>query len=134
LHAAAVQNLTDVVQVLFEAGADVHAAEQTGFTPLRAAANCGHAHVVSLLLSYQADTECTMTDTGFTPLHYAAARGDEAVVRVLLKGGANLHASTLTDVTVLSAAATITNQGTLLLLSCCCLQVVMLMSAILPRY
>lgn len=74
------------------AGADIHARDGDGSTPLHAAALVGHAAAVTALLAAGADIEAR-DDLGSTPLH-VAARGHAAVVTALLDAGADGTART----------------------------------------
>ncbi|XP_048214551.1 alanine aminotransferase 1 isoform X2 [Perognathus longimembris pacificus] len=51
-----------MVQQLLEAGADVNARDSECWTPLHAAATCGHLHLVELLISRGADLLAVNTD------------------------------------------------------------------------
>ena len=73
LYAAAFCGKTQIVQMLLEAGADVHAATNKGQTPLFAAAQKGHAEIVKSLLQAGADVH-RATDDGRTPLSVATER------------------------------------------------------------
>ena len=95
LHAAAFENPNPAVTAaLIEAGADIHARQEDGPTPLHDAAT---AEVVALLLAAGADTEARATYWGWrqpngrdmTPLHVAAKRGNAAVFMALLEAGAD---------------------------------------------
>lgn len=61
LHAAAGRH-PPVCEILVEAGADVNARQEGGWTPLHAAARSGHAETVELLLSRGADPSLTNDD------------------------------------------------------------------------
>ncbi|GGL86066.1 hypothetical protein GCM10010840_25020 [Deinococcus aerolatus] len=54
LHSAVAGNHAGLVRTLMDAGADVNAAQQGGFTPLMGAAQNGNAELVRLLLSHGA--------------------------------------------------------------------------------
>lgn len=75
------------VNLLLEAGADVHALNKWRETPLLTAANHGQAGAVAALLQRGADP-CKCTDTGWSPLSIAAYKGHDEVVRILLEEGA----------------------------------------------
>ena len=91
------------IRTLLAAGADVDAADASGFTPLHVAAAQGHADAVKALLAAGADIEA-VTDKGHTPLHAAAWVGQVDVVAALLAAGAYPEAETEGGVTPLHAA------------------------------
>ncbi|KAK3236837.1 hypothetical protein CYMTET_53048, partial [Cymbomonas tetramitiformis] len=109
LHKAAENGHLEVVTLLLEIGADVHARNKVEFTPLIRAAMCGHADVVEQLM-LGSDSELEARDKmGFTALIRAAAAGHEEVLRVLLKysspRGADIAATTKNGSTALHRAA-----------------------------
>lgn len=55
LHQCCIDDFQEMVQQLLEAGADVNARDSECWTPLHAAATCGHLHLVELLISRGAD-------------------------------------------------------------------------------
>eukprot|EP00090_Calanus_glacialis_P016589 TRINITY_DN25942_c0_g1_i1.p1 TRINITY_DN25942_c0_g1~~TRINITY_DN25942_c0_g1_i1.p1 ORF type:complete len:120 (-),score=19.98 TRINITY_DN25942_c0_g1_i1:447-806(-) len=61
----------------------------TGWIPLHAAAEAGHAQVTDLLLSKGANVELC-TDTGYNALHLAASGGHIEVCQKLVKAGSPL--------------------------------------------
>jgi ankyrin repeat protein len=72
LHFAAHRGLTDVVQALLAAGADVHALEAVSqSTPLHWAAEGGHLAIVDLLLAHGASLEVRDDWHRLTPLGWA---------------------------------------------------------------
>jgi len=76
----------DVVELLLDAGADVHAWDDYA---LRLAAQHDHADVVELLL----DAGANVHAKDDYALRWAAERGHIDVVAVLLDAGANVHAA-----------------------------------------
>ncbi|XP_018026394.1 ankyrin repeat domain-containing protein 17 isoform X3 [Hyalella azteca] len=81
----------DLAQVLLAMRANV---EDRGFkgdcTPLMEAASAGHADIVRLLLSHNAEVNA-QSSSGNTPLMYACAAGHTEVVKLLLEHNANVE-------------------------------------------
>jgi ankyrin repeat protein len=75
---------------LIDQGADVHAKDNGGHTPLHRACRYGHAEVVKALLEKGADVHAK-DSTGWTPLHYACKEGHAEVAKALLVKGADVH-------------------------------------------
>jgi ankyrin repeat protein len=93
LMVAAGAGRLDLITVLLAAGADLHAADERGYTALffachDAEADCGHPEVVVLLARAGADIEAPI-GFGVRPLMYAAGNGEAGVVRALLDCGAD---------------------------------------------
>ena len=91
LHIAARLNLPVLTISLLNRGADVHAKDKSGFTPLHLAAFQDASAMAEVLLKGGADANANAND-GRTPLHYAADKNASGVVEVLLKGGADVNA------------------------------------------
>lgn len=70
LHAAAANGSSDTCDALLQAGAQVDAQQEGGFTPLHAAAQSGNEPLIRLLQKYSADAGITTYD-GKTPLELA---------------------------------------------------------------
>jgi len=105
-----------VVRLLLDAGADVHAKDNQGVTPLDRAAEYGTTNLAKLLLSEGAALDiftaagCGATNfvaaavardpalvkatkaNGTTPLHWAVRTGQESAAELLLKAGADANA------------------------------------------
>ena len=79
------------VLAMINAGADVHAKNNDGNTPLHAAAWKGNAEVIPVLIKAGADVHAKNND-GNTPLHSAAFWGKAEVIPVLIKAGADVNA------------------------------------------
>ena len=84
------------VQALLNAGADVAAKDQAGFTSLHKASESGHAAVVQTLLEHGANVAARDNtpddEQGSTSLHAASANGHATVVQALLEHGADVAA------------------------------------------
>ena len=78
LHHFAGQDNVDKVQELLASGADVHALDGDGATPLHFAADRGAAAAAECLLAGGADVSAR-DGGGMTALHYAACSGHEEV-------------------------------------------------------
>jgi ankyrin repeat protein len=116
LFLAAQNNRLDVLKLLIAAGADVNVACDDGSTPLHAAAENGHAGVVSALIATAGvDLNAALTgddSAGVTPL-YLAARGNRLdVVKLLIAAGADVNMTCVDDgCTPLHKAAAIGHAG-----------------------
>jgi ankyrin repeat protein len=82
IHAATASGSLPIARALIEAGADVNAAQQAGFTPLHAAAMEGRLELAKLLLEHGADRNAKAED-GRTPLAMARDAKREALVDIL---------------------------------------------------
>ena len=82
-----------VIAALLQAGADLEARTDRGWTPLHAAAGFKDPAVIAALLKAGADLE-VRTDEGLSPLHVATSWNDNpAIVAALLEAGANPEAA-----------------------------------------
>jgi ankyrin repeat protein len=88
------------VEALLDAGLDVNAKGQNGWTPLLEAVFGGHTDTIRVLLDRGADVNAT-DQTGWTPLMEAAAKGRTEVVKTLLDYGADVDARTIKSWTAL---------------------------------
>jgi len=77
LYNAALRGHKEIAQLLIDAGADVNAKGDVGWTPLHNAVNFGHpsaTEVIKLLIAKGADVN-EKNDHGETPLDWAKATG-----------------------------------------------------------
>jgi ankyrin repeat protein len=91
LHTCAEKGHLDVARDLIEAGADVNAKDNNGFTPLCFCAKKGHLDVARALIEAGADVNAKVDngDNGVTPLYVCAQEGHPEVARALIKAGSN---------------------------------------------
>ena len=82
-----------VVELLLKSGADIHAKDYYGLTPLHWAAELGYTEVVALLLKHGANINAR-NNFGVTPLHRAANHGQTKVLELLLQHGADTEGKT----------------------------------------
>ena len=80
------------MQAMINSGADVHAKDNSGDTPLHSAAGLGQAELIPVLVQAGADVNAK-ADNGWTPLHRASARINTEVISTLLRLGANVNAT-----------------------------------------
>jgi ankyrin repeat protein len=93
LHWAAMNNNTEMVDLLLYAGATVKPLTRVGgYTPLHLAARSGHNEVVSALLAGGADAN-EWTTTGVTALHFAAQGDFTETIQALIAAGADVNAA-----------------------------------------
>jgi len=88
LHFAAGYGRREAVEILLNAGANVHARDDGGLIPLHNACSFGHAEVVALLLRAGADPNAR-DNWSYTPLHEASIKGKNDVCVMLLQHGAD---------------------------------------------
>ena len=93
LHLAARSGYTSIGMRLTDNGAQVHAQDCNGATPLHVAACHNHKDFVHFLLSNAGAGINSRTFNGSTPLHSAAACGAVDVIDLLLYHGANLKST-----------------------------------------
>ena len=76
---------------LIEAGADIEARNDRGFTALHAAAYSGSREIATLLLDHGAEVDARSMHA-ITPLHVAAEENQAAVAELLIARGAEVEA------------------------------------------
>ena len=76
------------IRTLLAAGADIDAADASGFTPLHLAAGEGHVDVVTALLATGAYPEAE-AEGGVTPLHLARTNKHYKIANMLKQAGAD---------------------------------------------
>ena len=82
IHAASAEGGFEIARLLIEAGADVNAVQQAGFTPLHAAAMSGKLELAKLLLARGADPKAR-ADDGRDALAMARDAKQQALVDLL---------------------------------------------------
>ena len=88
---AAYEGRTEILQLLLEAGADVHAVDPSmKATALHAAAYAGRTEAVKLLIQYKIDIDRQGPYNGYTALHDAIWQNNIGVVRSLVEAGASV--------------------------------------------
>lgn len=107
IHAASWNGHAEIVQVLIEAGANINALDEWGFSPLMAASEVGNVQVVRLLVRAGAEVnfinEC-QDCSGETALTLAAQSGYIDVVELLLRSGVDTTHQTDDGLTALDLA------------------------------
>lgn len=84
-------NNSSVMGLLIRRGADLHAVDESGNTPLHAAAYAGQWHACGVLIRLGAEVNCA-NNKQVTPLHAAAAHGCTEVCRLLVTHGIDIEA------------------------------------------
>lgn len=112
LFYAALNGDVEAVEILLARGADVHATNNDGRSPLQtglvipqvSSIRDTHPEVVERLIRAGADVN-KLDRSGLAPLHVAAVEGGVNMARVLLANGARLELRTREDATALHLAA-----------------------------
>jgi ankyrin repeat protein len=84
LHLAASKGHDDVIDVLLNHGADVHASADGSWKPIHVACEAGHKSTIQKLILAGAELNARLL-TGMTPLHVAARAGHLDVIEFLLQ-------------------------------------------------
>ncbi|KAJ6551881.1 ankyrin repeat-containing domain protein [Mycena capillaripes] len=103
LQEAALEGLTDMVEILIRNGADVNTKEGEYDSVLHAASVRGHEKIISILIDHGVDID--FRGQYGTALQVATYFGHEESVRMLIAGGANVNAEGGYYGTALYAAA-----------------------------
>jgi hypothetical protein len=90
LKNAAIQGRIDLVRCLVDAGADVNATDNNGWTVLMVASDDGHIDLVRFLVEAGADVNAT-DNNGWTALMVASDDGHIDLVRFLVEAGADVN-------------------------------------------
>ena len=88
LHYAAIGNLTEIVKILLDGGADINIQDSFGRTPLLMSLS-RDSTIAAFLVARGADIDKS-DSIGDTPLHQAVARRKKAIAKLLLEKGANV--------------------------------------------
>ena len=94
VHNAAQEGNLDVLKLLKESGANIHAQTETGDNVIMSASlGTGDCDTVKWLIEQRVDVnQCDKT--GYTAVHCAAQKGNLDVLKLLKESGANIHAQT----------------------------------------
>ena len=84
IHAACASGSLSIVRALLEAGADVNALQEKGFTPLHEAAATGKLELLRILLDHGANAELR-TEDGKSALDLARDEKQDAIVELLTR-------------------------------------------------
>lgn len=101
----------DIVQLLYERGADVNAKDKNGNTALHLAVRFENVAVVELLLKQGANIEATERESGDTALMIAARCGRNLIAGILLQAGAGVSRTNHKGATALAYAASNGQEG-----------------------
>jgi len=88
IHEAIFDGNIEAVKQHLDAGTDVNAKDEKGWTPLHEAALGGHKGIAELLIAKGADVNAK-DDNGWTPLHYTA---NKEIAELLIANGADVNA------------------------------------------
>ncbi|KAB8611416.1 hypothetical protein FH972_025921 [Carpinus fangiana] len=96
----------ETIRLLVEAGVNIHAENQYGWTALHAALSYDHVAAAQILLFNNASLMATAKD-GKTALHFAAIHGSTEGISLLLDHGAQVNAKDKMGITSLHYAASL---------------------------
>ena len=106
LMSAARKNHIEVVQYLFNCGADIKFSNNTGLTALHVASQDGATEVVMFLLKHGVPRDVIAAgEQNSTPLYYASLWGHTDLASILLEAGADPNCSCVDGWTPILAAA-----------------------------
>ena len=91
IDAASRYGIIEAIKRHLDAGTDVNAKDEDGYTPLYAVAGGGHKEIAELLIAKGADVNPKRED-GATPLLIAAVAGHKEVAELLIAKGADVNA------------------------------------------
>jgi serine/threonine-protein phosphatase 6 regulatory ankyrin repeat subunit B len=91
------------LQQLLDAGAEVDARDEQGYTPLHWAVDQGVLEISHLLIEHQADVS-SQANNGDTPLHVAGGKGRSKAIVLLLESGAEIDKLNNSELTPLHLA------------------------------
>lgn len=94
------------VEKLVNAGCDINAGDEQGYTPLHMAVGKRHSHIVDYLIACGASVN-TPEKNGMTPVHTAIISNNPVIVKSLVSHGADLSRGMVGDGTVLHDVITI---------------------------
>ncbi len=98
------QKNINAVEILIALGADIHAPDEKGATPLMAAASLNRVDVVKALIAHGVDVNVS-NNAGKTALHMATQVGNTDVIDLLVANKANVQAADKDGKTPLHIAA-----------------------------
>ncbi len=104
MHYASSYGHKNIIEILLDSGANIHAYDAKKATPLHSAASGGYSDITRLLLDRGAVID-EKDEHGWTPFHKAARNGHVSVVRELLESGADINAQGPKGRTALHTAA-----------------------------
>lgn len=96
LHLAADAGDDEMVLLLLEEGADLHATDRGGKQAIHLATISGHPEIVGNLLSAGAMVDSREPGEGMTPLLIASLQGELELVQLLVNAGADIEATNAT--------------------------------------
>ncbi len=103
LHCAASRGHAELVKLLIDAGADVHAKDPSSWTALARAAQKGHVDAMKQLIAAKANVDVRGIG-GWTILHDIVTSENTEAARVLIEAGAHVNAKSTMGTTVLKKA------------------------------